>query len=42
MVEDVKDCLHAEGYEPLSIKATSKAGHCEVFDLQSTRPLSGT
>jgi len=42
MVEDVKDCLHAEGYEPLSIEATSKAGHCEVFDLQSTRPLSGT
>ena len=42
MVEDIKDCLRAEGYEPLSIEATSKAGHCEVFDLQSARPLSGT
>ena len=42
MVEDVKDCLSAEGYHPLSIEVTSKAGHCEVFNLTSTRPLSGT
>ena len=42
MVEDVKDCLRAEGYHPLSIEVTSKAGYCEVFDLTSTRPLSGT
>jgi len=42
MVEDVKDCLRAEGYDPLSIEVTSKAGHCEVFDLTSTRPLLGT
>jgi len=42
MVEDVKDCLRAEGYDPLSIEVTSKAGHCKVFNLTSTRPISGT